>query len=237
MNIDKPIYLQLAELLENKIFNKKYRPGSALPSERELCETYGISRMTVRKAIGVLVDKDILTRIQGKGTFVNRIDINASLDGIESMRAFIREEGLLPSNRVIYSTVRPAGKKYSKIFGIKHEDMIFFLHRLRLANGKPIAMEYTHVPYDLIPNLDEHDFETESLYDLFEKYGFHLAKDQQLLEIVRISSPQSNLLELDEGSPVFMLNNTVTATSGKVIEHTHSYIDQNAMTFTSTLIL
>lgn len=232
---EKAIYLQLAELIEEKIFKKQYRPGQMIPSERELCDVYGISRMTVRKAIDSLVDKEILTRVQGKGTFVNRTDMNSAMDGLESMRAFIRESGLLPSNKVIHTAVRPAGVKYAKIFGIDEDSLIFELFRLRLASGKPVAMEYTRAPYDLIENIDKYDFENGSLYELFEKSGFHLGRDKQTLEIVRVTAPQSNLLDVEDNAAVFMLHNTVTETGGRVIEHTRSYIAQRAMTFSTTL--
>jgi len=232
---EKAIYLQLAELLENKIINKKYRSGSAIPSERELCKTYGISRMTVRKGIDHLVEKGILTRVQGKGTFVSRIDINSPLDGLESMRSFIREEGLLPSSKVLRSVSRTAGEKYARIFSIHPDDIIFELYRLRLADGRPIAMEYTYVPMYLIPDIDSHDFEKESLYELFETNGLQLGTDEQTLEIVRVTSPQSNLLRIPDDSAVFMLNNTVTDIQDRVIEHTHSYINQNYMSFSARL--
>ncbi|MDD3139449.1 MAG: GntR family transcriptional regulator, partial [Lachnospiraceae bacterium] len=150
----QPVYLQLADLLQEKIDTSEYGPGSNIPSERELTESFGISRMTVRKAINVLIDRGMLTRIQGKGTFVRAPRIDSPLDVVQSMGKFIQELGLLPSNKVLFCGKRKAGIKYSRVFKIDPEDDIFQLFRVRLGSDDPIALEYTYVPYSVIPELE-----------------------------------------------------------------------------------
>ena len=216
-----PVYLQLADLIERKINKNEYPLGSKIPSERELIDAFGISRMTVRKAIEVLIEKGLLTRQHGKGTYVSQAAVHSPLDSIQSMGKFIQDSGLLPSNKVLLTKKAKAGAKYSKIFDIDPEDDIFLLFRLRLANGKPFALEYTYTPYHIVPDLDSYDFE--------------LTQDTQRLEIVRVMNPQAALLNVEEGSAVFMLHNTVTNSSGKTIEYTRSYYSERTITFTSTL--
>ena len=87
----QPAYLQLADLIQEKIATNEYSLGSKIPSERELSEVFGISRMTVRKAIEVLIEKGMLTRLQGKGTFVSKPKIDSPIDTIQSMKSFIQE--------------------------------------------------------------------------------------------------------------------------------------------------
>lgn len=231
----QPVYLQLADLLQGKIKSHQYTIGNKIPSERELSETFGISRMTVRKAIDTLIDKGLLIRLQGKGTYVSKPRLDSPIDDIQSMGSFIRESGLIPSNKVFLTKKEKAGIKYSRIFHIDPEDDIFLLFRLRLGNNIPIALEYTYVPYHLVDQIDSYDFERCSLYDLFLENGIHFAEDTQRLEIVKIFNPQAALLHVKEDTAVFMLHNTVTDTTGKVVEYTRSYISENTVTFTTTL--
>lgn len=231
----QPVYLQLADLLQEKIKSHHYTVGNKIPSERELSETFGISRMTVRKAIDTLIDKGLLTRLQGKGTFVSSPKLDSPIDTIQSMRDFIEEAGLTPSNKILLTKKQKAGIKYSKIFHIEPDDDIFLLFRLRLGNHIPIALEYTYVPCSLIPDIDTYDFMHCSLYDIFHDHGIYLKEDTQTLEIVKIFHPQAALLHVKEDTAVFMLHNTVTDTTGRVIEYTRSYINENTVTFTSTL--
>lgn len=230
-----PVYLQLADLIERKINKNEYPLGSKIPSERELIDTFGISRMTVRKAIEVLIEKGLLTRVHGKGTYVSQATVRSPLDSIQSMGKFIQDSGLLPSNKVLLTKKEKAGVKYSRIFHLSPDDDIFPLFRLRLANGKPFALEYTYTPYDIVPNLDSYDFEQCSFYDLLETNHISPSHDTQRLEIVRVLNPQASLLNLEEGSAVFMLHNTVRDSSGRTIEYTRSYYSERTITFTSTL--
>ncbi|MDD6435665.1 MAG: GntR family transcriptional regulator [Clostridiales bacterium] len=232
---NQPAYLQLADLIQEKIAANEYNLGSKIPSERELSETFGISRMTVRKAIEVLIDKGLLTRLQGKGTFVSRPKIDSPIDTIQSMGAFIQESGLIPSSKVLLTRKEKAGTKYGRIFHISPEADLFLLFRLRLGDGEPMALEYTYIPYDIIPDIESYNFEQCSLYDLYEQQGIMFSQDFQELEIVKVSNPQASLLKVAEDSAVFKLHNTVTDVSGRVIEYTRSYVGANTFTFSSVL--
>ncbi len=232
----QPVYMQLAEFLQERINSNVYGLGNRIPSERELTETLGISRLTVRKAINVLIERGLLVRVQGKGTFVTSPKLNSPLDdGLESMGKFIQEQGLLPSNKVLSCEVRKAGTKYARIFHISPKDNIFQLFRLRLGNGKPIVLEYTYIPCSIIPDIETYNFEYTSLYDLFKKHEIKTSYDYQELEIVNICNPQAKLLELEENTSVFMLHNTVISENKQILEHTKSYISGNTVTFSSIL--
>lgn len=231
----QPAYLQLADLIQEKIATNEYSLGSKIPSERELSEVFGISRMTVRKAIEVLIEKGMLTRLQGKGTFVSKPKTDSPIDTIQSMKSFIQESGLIPSNKVLVTKTEKAGGKYSRIFHIPPDADLFLLFRLRLGNGEPLALEYTYIPYDIIPDIESYDFEHCSLYDLYEQQGITFATDSQRLEIVNVCNPQAALLKVEEDSAVFMLHDTVTDTTGRVIEYTRSYVGGNTFTFSSIL--
>src|SRR3981081_3043429 len=94
-----PIYLQLENLVRDKIDSGDWAPGIMLPSERQLCDTYGIARMTVRQAISNLVAEGLLTRTQGRGTFVARPRLRQPLSKLTSFTEDMRDRGLLGSTR------------------------------------------------------------------------------------------------------------------------------------------
>lgn len=231
----QPLYLQLAELIEKKILSKEYVLGTYIPSERELCESYGVSRMTVRKAISLLEENGLLSKIQGKGTIVRPTVLETPIDSIQAMGKYIRSFGFTPTNKVFHTAKRRAGIKYSRIFGIDRNDFIFELFRLRLADGRPFAIEYTYVPSYILPHFEDYNFEFCSLYDLYAMNHIELSLDNQDLEIVRIDSPQSDLLKLPKNTAVFMLHNTVKDSLGRVVEYTRSYLGKDTTSFSTVL--
>ncbi|HKT37081.1 MAG TPA: GntR family transcriptional regulator, partial [Ktedonobacterales bacterium] len=105
-----PIYHQLKEILIRKIRTGEWVPGALIPSERELCETYGISRMTARQAITDLVNEGVCYREQGRGTFVSPRKIQQQLQHLSGFTDDIRARGQLPGTKVLVSAMRPANE-------------------------------------------------------------------------------------------------------------------------------
>ena len=105
-----PIYYQLKEILLKKIRTGEWVPGALIPSERELCETYGISRMTARQAISDLVNEGVCYREQGRGTFVSPRKIQQQLQHLSGFTDDIRARGQLPGTKVLVSAMRPANE-------------------------------------------------------------------------------------------------------------------------------
>lgn len=235
MSRQQPLYYQLAELLEKKIMSKEYVIGTCIPSERELCNTYGVSRMTIRAAIQILENKGLVSKMQGKGTIVCPTVVETPIDSIQAMGQYIQSFGLTPTNKILHTRKRMAGTKYSKIFHISKEDYIFEIFRLRLADNKPFALEYTYIPYDIVPNIEDYNFEFCSLYDLYLHNQIYLSTDNQTLGIVRIDSPESDLLKLPQNTAVFMLHNIVEDTGHRIVEYTRSYLSKNTIGFSTVL--
>ena len=231
----QPLYRQIADLLREKIEKEEYKFGQFIPSERELAAKYGVNRLTLRKAIAILVNEGLLIPKPGKGTYVNRPKIDSAFDTIQGTTPFLLDVGLSPSNRLIYSGKRKAGWKFSQIFQIDNDADIFQIFRVRLGDGEPYILEYTYLPYDLIPDIEQYDFGIYSLYDIYNKHGISLEYETQTLEIIKICPPQSTLLNVPENEPVFMTTETITDTCGKVIEYTKSYSSGKKFIFSTIL--
>jgi len=148
-----------------------YPPGTAIPSESELVDEFGIHRLTVRNAINSLTLEGQLKPVQGKGVFVVGKKIRHELDSMSGFRQKIREQGGEPSVKMLTKIVRPAGVKFAKILEIEPDDDMFYMRRLYYINSEPYSIEDVYTPKALLPDLEYMDLEVFSLFDIMEFHG------------------------------------------------------------------
>ena len=230
------LYQQLADSLRDKIYEGKYAFGDKLPSERSLAEKFGISHLTVRKALAILEEEGMLLRVQGKGTFVRAQKYSIDMQHMDGFSSMFGQQGITITNKVLYSGVREAGFKYSRIFGIPREEHVFELIRLRQNGEDPVALEYNILPIKRVPHVEEYDYSLYSLWDVYRQTGIQLVEENQKLEIVKVYNPQADLLNVEEGADVLMLSSTALDLSGKVIECTKIYDNAKRMVFYASTV-
>ncbi|MGE9910961.1 GntR family transcriptional regulator [Atopobiaceae bacterium SGI.236] len=233
-NIDykSPIYLQLREVVRNKIDEGEYAPGCAIPSENELAESYGVNRLTVRNAIDALVHEGLLRRVQGKGAFVVGNLIQRELNSLGGFRQTILDHKAEPGTKVLTKTRRPAGSKYAKIFGIDPEDEIFYIRRFNTANGEPISIDHTYVPCAKVPKLNGIDLSVFSMYEVYGFYDVTPVRAWQTLDLVHLETRDARMLGVDPGQAVLMFCCTCYDKDDEVMEFTRSYTRSDKCSFT-----
>lgn len=193
-NSETPIYAQLEEFIKGKIKEKKYLPGEALPTERELTELFGVSRMTIRQAISNLVNQGVLYRIPGKGAFVSKEVIEKKLE-IESFSEDMRKRGLVPGSKIIYFEKINPDEEIKENLKLSDNDKVYFLNRLRLANEEPMAIEYCYLPEKFFPDLIKYNFERCSLYEITKKeYSVAFNFMKQSIKAVNMSKKEAEML-------------------------------------------
>jgi GntR family transcriptional regulator len=232
-----PIYLQLREIIRNKIEDGEYPPGTAIPSEHELAETYGINRITVRNAMTALVHEGILVRVKGKGVFVVGKKLEQS---IEDLGGFI--PSFSQGREIISTTVkeqskilRPAGDKYKHIFNLDDSDLIYYIRQLILTGGEPIMLEEIYVPEKVIPRLDTVNSSVFSLSDIFAFYSIHIVEVQQNLEITKPNKKLQQRLHIPDGVAVMMVETTRTEKNGQVVAYNKTYTRSDKISFSVQL--
>ena len=230
------LYQQLADSLRDKIYEGKYAFGDKLPSERSLAEKFGISHLTVRKALAILEEEGMLLRVQGKGTFVRAQKYSIDMQHIDGFSSMFGQQGITITNKVLYSGVREAGFKYSRIFRLPREEPVFELIRLRQNGEDPVALEYNILPTKRVPHVEEYDYSLYSLWDVYRQAGIQLVEENQKLKIVKVFNPQADLLNVEEGADVLMLSSTGLDASGKVIEWTKIYDNAKRMVFYASTV-
>lgn len=207
MQVDKrspiPVYYQLKNTILQKIKNGEYPPDTLIPSERELSEKLGISRMTVRQALNQLVSEGVLTRQKGKGTFVCRAKFEQR--NIMSFSEIVRARGLEPDTHLIDFL---QGGKYPEIsnrFGIDENQEFYYIKRLRLAGKMPVGIEEVYLPQAMYPGLEQMDL-TSSLHAVLrEKFMYNINYVDSSIEAAMPSSEEKKLLGAEGHTPVLRI--------------------------------
>ena len=219
----QPQYDQLVDLLSDKIQNEMH-PGDALPSERDLAETYGLSRTTVRLAMSELEELGLVTRKHGKGTFVSSVSRDTTdLMGTYSFTDQMRSLGRVPHTEVIDFEVREASKFVAQNMDLRLGEAVFRMRRLRTADGVPMMLERTYMPVKVFEGLTQRMVESKSLYEIVEQDFRMKIKTAEEAFGARAARPdEARLLKIDEDAPVLHLVRTTYNSKNVVIEYTRS---------------
>jgi len=202
-------YSQVGNSIIEKIEDGTYKTGSSIPSERELIESFGVSRITIRKAIDELVSKGFLTKVQGKGTYVKSGIHRQNLFSLTSCKNDIVNQGMIPSTIVIKAIVEKPNEELQDALELTEDDMVFTLERVYYADDIPVNYTITHLPLKLFPEIDKIDFKNKSLYETLEnKYATKLIEATRTVEAILPEKKIAEMLGLNATSPVLLFKAT-----------------------------
>lgn len=218
-----PIYLQLREVVRTKIEDGEYLPGTAIPSENELAETYGINRLTVRSAIDTLVNEGMLKRVQGKGVYVVGDKVDRDLETLGGFTQTMRGKNTTPTIKVLIKVLRKAGDEYSHVFGIQPDDELYYIKRICYADNAPISLEEILIPKTVVPKLEGIDLSVFSIYEVYDFYGIHLKRALQTLDLVSLEPKDARMLGIDSNLAVLLFECTSYDDNERIIEFTRTY--------------
>lgn len=212
---DIPKHLLLRRELEKDI--ARLPPHAQLPTERELTARFEVSRMTLRQALGGLLDDGVIYRIGRTGTFVaeSRISKDRSLTSFtEDMRA----RGMVPSSSVIDVAAEPADDTQARDFRIEPDTPLARIERLRLADGIPMCHEVVRVPLQLMPDILTVEL-TGSLYDLFaRRFRIRVASSIQRTRAIAVDHPIARWLMVPAKEPALQVRRITSDTTSQVVE-------------------
>lgn len=201
-----PLYIQIQEYLTEKIESGELLPGDKIPSERELSEQLGVSRMTVRQALTSLVLEGRLKRIQGAGTFVAEPKIEHELNLLISFSESAFRKGIKVSSKLLELEKIPANKSLARKLGLSIAQQVYRMIRVRFGNNMPVLLERSYFPHHRCPGLEKFDLEKLSVYRiLMEEYGISFARMRQALEPVAANEFEAEVLQVSVGSPLMLV--------------------------------
>jgi DNA-binding GntR family transcriptional regulator len=231
-----PLYHQLKLHIESQIRSGIWQPGDLVPSESVLGEQFHISRTTVRQALGELVNQGLLTRIQGKGTFVAHPRIRQRLTRLTGFTEDFQTRRMKPASQLLRQEKEPALLRVASALRITEGTPVIVLERLRLADELPMAVEIAHLREDLFPSFNAEEFPGGSLYTyLTEKFNIIPAIAHQDMEAIVCPGPQARLLGLSKGGPVLHIYRTTFDQSGQPFEQVESFYRGDRYVFQAEL--
>ncbi|PZG05164.1 GntR family transcriptional regulator [Nonomuraea aridisoli] len=202
----------LAELIDTRM-----APHDPLPSERELMQRYGVSRMTVRQAVEGLVRDGRVYRVQGAGTFVTDAGkITKSLT-FSSFSEDIRARRMVPGGKLLRLESEPAEIDVARDLFVEPGTPVVHVTRLRTADGEPMCLENAWVPEHLVPDLASRR-QVESLYDVLEAAGAAPEHADQTISATVVNREQAELLGVPNNFPALRVSRVTHDARGRVVE-------------------
>jgi GntR family transcriptional regulator len=219
-----PYYIQLMDILKEKVQQKNWLPGDQIPGEQILCELYGVSRTVVRQTLGELELEGVISRRKGKGTFIALPKINEGL--VQKLTGFYQdmvERGLKPATKVLHQNVSPSSEKVAQFLNIQPGEKVIDIQRLRFINEEPILLVTTYIPFEVCPALASVDLTNRSLYEYLEKEcGVFITRGRRYIEAVLANDTEAGLLGIERGAPLMMLDSISFSENGQPVEYYHA---------------
>lgn len=219
-----PLYHQIKENITRQVVSGRWRSNHPLPSEQELCSHFGVSRGTLRRALGDLEHQGLVVRRQGRGTFVAKPKFEGSVLG--SYRNY--RVGAVPHDersRLLGIDRIPASPDMQRLLKLGKRDRVYEVRRLQYMGGEPITLSTSFIPAALAPGLDKQDIEHEFFYDLLEqRYGLAFLGAEEFLEPVVADDVVARHLEVAVGAPVFLVERHSHLADDKPAEFRQAYM-------------
>lgn len=210
-----PLYVQLMEELETSIRNGVYKPGDKIMTEAEMAKEYGVSLITVRKAVGSLMEKGLVVRKQGKGTFVTKTKYSRNMKKLQSFTEMCEQMGVKPGAQVLENRLIMADKKVADRLGIEPGSNVVYISRLRLADGEPVQVEKSYFPLKYAFLLEE-DLNNGSMFEcLKEKAGAKVASSEKMIELCRATAEEAALMDVKKGDYLLFVKSTAYDENGE----------------------
>ena len=231
-----PRYTQLYRHLSAVITSGALEHGAQLPPERDLAELADVSRVTVRKAVAQLVNEGMLEQRRGAGTFVRPQPpkMEHSLSALLSFTEYMRQRGMTSTSQILRRGLFLPSPDEQMALGLAGADRVARVERLRFADGMAMAIEWSSLPMDILP--DPERVET-SLYDVLRARGNAPTRAVQRITAVNLATADAGLLHLPDGAAVLRIDRTAYLPTGRPIEFTRGLYRSDIYDFVAELRL
>lgn len=206
-----PVYYQLKEDIKKKIAQGVWKTGQCIDSERELSETYGVSRMTIRQALGELVQEGILVREKGKGTFV--CEPKVKQEDMMSFSDIIKKTGGTLKTKVIEFNTIETPENLQDLFPF---DKLYKINRVREVDEKVIANEIVYIPCDYCGYMDN-DMLTGSLFKILEGFGYIVDHSESEVRAILIDKEYKKIFKVSDDIPLLKTYSKTFMSNKKVL--------------------
>ncbi len=201
----RPVYAQLADILRQQIGSGVFRPGDQLPSEGMLVRTYQVSPMTVRRAINLLVDQDVVSTAQGRGTFVKAVQLGTATFDLQEMFGNMSSTTV----KLVEARFERAGDRTARKLQIDIGDYAIYIRRLLLVGDEPAFYHRGYLIYDPARPIVESELEVTVLQGLFDGTSSPLIKWGELfMEATLLTEEEATILQIPLPAAGLLLEHT-----------------------------
>lgn len=217
----QPVYVSIHDVIKQQIKAGAWAIGSRLPSERDLADEFGVSRMTLRHAITLLVDEGVLERRVGSGTYVASRRVQEKMRGTTSFTEIVTSQGKKASSRLISYQRRPVSETEMYQLALAAEAHVVRMERVRYADNLPVVYEVASIPEDLVLGVDKKAV-TEHFFQTLIDSGHTIGKSQQIISAKTASDRVAKYLGIQKGHAVLALTQVSYFTDGRPFEYVRS---------------
>jgi DNA-binding GntR family transcriptional regulator len=220
-----PLYRVIYDDIVGQIRSGVLEPAAQLPSEPDLAKQYGVSRMTVRQALDLLVTDDLVSRRQGSGTFVREhARTGRRLNRLRAFADELGDAGGSIESRIVRAEVTRPVEEVAEALRLEPDDAVHRLTRVRLVRGEPAALQDAWVPYAVAPGLTRDPLVDGSLYrTLAERYGIELRWADQSMTAALLGEHEAELLGVEPGGAVLRGLRTTYSEADRPVEFTYGW--------------
>jgi GntR family transcriptional regulator len=214
-----PLYHQLYNILRQKIDHREWIPEQVIPTEKQLTEEFGVSRVTVRQVLERLANEGFIYRQRGRGSFVSPPRLEEQMSRFVDFSEDMRQRGFTPRTELIESGIATASDRTAQQLGMEIGDQIYFIRRLRLADDEPLSVEESCLVSAYCPGILDHDFSKESLRAVLEsEYNIVWLRAQQTIRAVPASADVASLLKIKRETPYMFIERISYSQTNQPVE-------------------
>ena len=228
----QPLYVQIKDTLRAQILDGTYAPHSQMPSEHELCALFGVSRITVRQALGDLQKEGLVFKLHGKGTFVSKPKAFQNVTSLQGFAEAMSSMGYEIVNQLRQFRFIKADRHLAGKLGLPEGASVTEIHRVRLLNREPVSLELTWVPEALGKRLSNADLATRDIFLILENdCGVSLGHADVSIDAILADEEIVDALRVEEGSPVLRIERTTHDAAGNPIDYEHLFFRGDAFQY------
>ena len=234
---DLLLYSRVETVLASEIADGDLKVGDQLPTEDSLIVRFGVSRITVRRAIQNLVSRGLVEIRRGKGTFVAAPKISQELTELSGFVEDMHTLGRKPTARVIGKEIVTADATVASQLALTKGERVVRIRRVRLADGIPLSFDETYLPLEIGKKIMTDNLKVEPIFSLLErKYDVPLIEAEYKLDAVAADSEVARALRVKQGSPVFRIERTSYSTGPRPVDYETLHYRGDLVRFATRLV-
>ena len=229
---NKPMYRQIADALREKITAGELKPGDALPTESSLQETFSVSRVTVRQALKLLTEEQIIESIQGSGSYVREERVNYDIYQLTGFYEKLADRNVDTHSDVKTFEVIKADVKLAETLNIRPDDKVWHVKRVRFIKQKPVNLEETWMPLAMFADLTWEVMENSKYHYIEQIKKMVIDRSEQELVPIMPSQEAIDALALDPAKPILEKVSRGLLKDGRVFEYSRNVFNSDDYKFT-----